>query len=239
MQITENDRTRIAEAVSAAEKHTSGEIRCVYAPYTDAVGQGPALIAAAFSLIGPPLLLLAGFDPEMLAARFGAWSVGHLAAAQARIASTLTVYILLQTVIFAVAYGLAAWRPVRRLFTPASVRKARAHAAALLQFETLGLAYTRDKTGILLFVSDEDHHAEVLADGGIYAKAPHEVWDEVVSLLIEGLKRDAPGDGFVAAVERSGQILAACLPPRTDDRNELPNALVEAAPKRRAPAKKK
>jgi putative membrane protein len=233
MQITENDRTRIAEAVARAEGRTSGEIRCVYTPYTDIPGQGPALIAAAASLVVPALALLLGLDPEMLAARFGSWSVGHMAAAEARIASTLTVYVLLQTAIFAIVYGLAAWRPVRRLFVPQSVRAARAHAAALLQFDALGLAYTRDKTGILLFVSDEDHHAEVLADEGIYAKAPREVWDDVVAVLVEGLKRDAPGDGFVAAVERTGEILASCLPPRTDDRNELPNALVEARPKTR------
>jgi len=142
-------------------------------------------------------------------------------------------------VIFAVVYGLAAWRPVRRVFTPGKVRKTRAHEAALLQFESLGLAYTRDKTGILLFVSDEDHHAEVLADEGIYAKAPRQVWDEVVAVLVEGLKRDAPGDGFVAAVERTGEILSACLPPRTDDSNELPNALVEAKPKRKRAAPKR
>jgi putative membrane protein len=238
MQFTDQDRERISEAVTRAENRTSGEIRCVYTAYTDVVGQSAPLAAAAASLILPPLAFLAGLDPEMLAARFGAWSIGHMAAAEARIASTLTVLVLLQTLIFAVVYGLASWRPVRRLFTSRKARAERAHAAALVQFDALGLAYTRDKTGILLFVSDEDHHAEVLADQGIYDKAPHEVWDEVVGLLVEGVKRDAPGDGFVAAIDRTGEILAACLPPRGDDRNELPNALVEAKPKRSRPSPK-
>ena len=31
MQITDNDRTRIAEAIAAAERQTSGEIFCVVA----------------------------------------------------------------------------------------------------------------------------------------------------------------------------------------------------------------
>lgn len=233
MRMNDEDRARIAEAVARAEKHTSGEIRCAFALHTDVPGQGAALIAAATSLIGPPLLLVAGIDPEMLAARFGAWSVGHLAAADARIASILTVYIAAQTAVFAVVYGLASWRPVRRLFTPAKARRTRAHLAALEQFQILGLPYTRDRTGVLLFASAEDHHAEVLADEGIYAKAPKEVWNEVVGLLVDGLKREAPADGFVAAVERTGQILQACLPPRVDDRDELPNALVEAAPRKR------
>jgi putative membrane protein len=238
MQITQQDHERIAEAVAKAERHTSGEIRCVFSPYTDVGGQAAALVAAAASLIAPPVLLLAGLDPEALAAQFGAWSVGHLAAAEARIASTLTVYIALQTAIFALVYGLASWRPVRRMLTPKAVKRARAHAAALDHFQALGLPYTRDRTGILLYASDEDHYAEVLADEGIYAKAPKQVWDEVVALLVDGLRRDAPADGFVAAVERTGDILQACLPPRTDDRDELPNLLVEAKPRRRkAPPK--
>ena len=48
----------------------------------------------------------------------------------------------------------------------------------------------------------------------------------MVERLIAGLKRGAPAEGFVAAVERTGEILAACLPPRADDADELPNDLV-------------
>ncbi len=238
MRISDEDSTRISAAVTDAERHTSGEIRCVLAPTTDEPGAGAALWAAAAALIGTPVSLLAGLDPEILAGWFGVWNIGHLAAADARIASTLTVYVALQTAIFAIIYGLFSWPALRSALTPASVKKARAHAAALDQFDALGLAYTRDRTGVLLFVSAADHHAEVLADKGIYEKAPPEVWDEVVALLVEGLKRGAAADGFVAAVRRTGEILSARLPARPDDRNELPNSLVQPRPGKRKAAPK-
>ena len=99
-------------------------------------------------------------------------------------------------------------------------------AATLEQFMALGLHRTRDRTGVLLYVSVAERRAEVFADDGIHAKAPPEVWGEVVDRLIGGLKRGAPADGFVAAIERTGEILAAYLPPRDDDTDELANDLV-------------
>jgi putative membrane protein len=225
MDITPQDHARIAAAVAQAEAGTSGEIRCVLSEG----GQGPALalaVAAAASLVAPAIALLLGLDPEALAGVFGHWSVGHLAAADARVASTLSVYIALQTVIFALVFGLMSFAPLRRALTPRAVVKARVHEAALAQFAALGLADTRDRTGILIYASLDDHHAEVLADEGIYAKAPHAVWDEVIALLVDGLRRGAPADGFAAAAQKTGEILSEYLPPRADDRNELPNRLV-------------
>ena len=52
-----------------------------------------------------------------------------------------------------------------------------------------------------------------------------QVWDDVVADLVAGLKRDAIADGFIAAVRRAGAILAEHVPPRTDNRNELPDGL--------------
>jgi len=225
MDISLEDHARIAAAVAKAEAGTSGEIRCVLGEG----GQGAAMplaVAAAASLVAPAIALLLGLDPEALAGVFGHWSVGHLAAADARVASTLSVYIALQTVIFAVVFGLLSLAPLRRALTPKAVARARVHEAALAQFAGLGLADTRDRTGVLIYASLDDHRAEVLADEGIYAKAPHAVWDEVVALLVDGLRRDAPADGFAAAVEKTGEILSQYLPPRADDRNELPDGLV-------------
>lgn len=224
MKITKDDHARIAAAVRAAERGTSGEIRCVLAPDSGDPGERATWIASAFALVAPAIAVLAGFRPGALA---GGWSVGHLAAADEQALAAVSFYIVLQAVIFALVWCLVAWTPILRLIIPRTVLGARVHAAALAQFEALGLAHTRDRTGILLYASLAEHRAEVLADEGIYAKAPREVWDEIVGLLIAGLKAGDPASGFVHAVERTGEILAACLPPRADDANELPDGLVE------------
>ena len=132
---------------------------------------------------------------------------------------------LVRTILFTLVM-LAGSTGVARVLTPPAWRKAWTHRAAVEQFEALGLTRTRDATGVLLYVDLARHRAEVLADSGIYAKAPAQVWDEVVGLLLDGVKRGAVADGFAAAATRTGEILSAYLPPRGDDSNELDDGLV-------------
>jgi putative membrane protein len=227
MKITPEDHARIAQAVAAAEAGTSGEIRCVLATQSADYLRSATVWAAGSALLLPAAALLLGFRPDALTRVFGGWTIGHLAARDAQIVTALTTYIGLQTAVFIAIFLLASWPALRRLLTPSAIKTRRVHAATLEQFMALGLSRTRDRTAILLYASLAEHRAEVFADDGIYAKAPSEVWGEVVDLLVAGLRRDAPADGFVAAVERTGQILAAAdLPPRRDDANELPNDLI-------------
>jgi putative membrane protein len=226
MKITPEDHSRIAQAVAAAEAGTSGEIRCVLAARSSDYLRSATVWAAGSALLLPAAGLLLGFRPDALTRVFGGWQVGHLAARDAHIVTALTTYIGLQTAVFILAFALASWPTLRRLLTPGPIQTRRVHAATLEQFMALGLHRTRDRTGVLLYASLAEHRAEVFADDGIYAKAPPEVWGEVVDLLLAGLKRGSPADGFVAAVERTGEILSACLPPRQDDANELPDDLI-------------
>ena len=226
MKITPEDHARIAEAVAKAEAGTSGEIRCVLATQSSDYLRSATVWAAGSALLLPAAALLLGFRPDALTRVFGGWTIGHLAARDAQIVTALTTYIGLQTAVFIAVFLLASWPALRRLLTPGAIKTRRVHTATLEQFMALGLHRTRDRTGVLLYASLAEHRAEVFADDGIYAKAPPEVWGEVVDLLVAGLGRGAPADGFVAAVERTGQILSACLPPRDDDANELPNNLI-------------
>jgi putative membrane protein len=53
------------------------------------------------------------------------------------------------------------------------------------------------------------------------------VWDAAIGALIAGIKQGRPGDGFVAAIEQCGAVLAEHFPPGALNRDELPNRLVE------------
>lgn len=226
MKISEQDNARIAAAVAEAERRTSGEIRCVLAAESSDPRLSAVLWAAGWALAAPPVAVIAGLNPNLLSHLFGGWQVGHLSARTADLASQLTLYIGLQSVIFIVVMFFASSALVRRALTPSGRTTRHVHEAAVAQFETQGLTRTRDRTGVLLYVSLAEHRAEVLADTGIYEKAPPEVWGQVVDLLVAGLRRGKPADGFVNAAARTGEILAAHLPPREDDANELPDGLV-------------
>jgi putative membrane protein len=54
-----------------------------------------------------------------------------------------------------------------------------------------------------------------------------EVWRQAIDVLIAAIKDGRAGDGFVAAVEQCGTVLAAHFPPGALNRDELPNKLVE------------
>lgn len=224
--MTELDHDRIAAAVAEAEAGTSGEIYCVMAPAVSEYRETPLAWAAAAALLLPALALLLGFEPQMLNRLFGGWEVGHAAATDRTIFTALALYVGLQAVVFVIAALVVSIPSVRRALTPRSLKAERVHRAAMEQFLAKGLHMTRERTGVLLFASLAEHRAEVVADEGIYAVAPHEVWDEVVALLIAGLKRKDPASGFEAAIRRAGEILAQYVPPRADNPNELPDRLV-------------
>lgn len=223
--LSQADQARIAQAVAQAEKTTAGEIYCVLAPEVGDDRSAPLIWAASAALILPALALLAGFRPEMLTRLFGGWSVGHAAAQDVAILSALLTYVGLQAAVFAVT-ALVVWIPaVRRALVPPAVKAARVRRAALDYFLAKDLHLTRDRTGVLIFAALAERRVEVIADEGVDAVAPPGVWDEVVADVVAGIRRGAIADGFVAAVARAGAVLAAHVPPRPGDRNELPDGL--------------
>ena len=67
---------------------------------------------------------------------------------------------------------------------------------------------------MLVFASLFEHRAVVLGDHGIHAKMGEAAWQRAVDALVAGLRRGAPADGFDAAIEQCGEVLAAAFPAR-------------------------
>jgi putative membrane protein len=67
----------------------------------------------------------------------------------------------------------------------------------------------------------------VLADEGVNRRlAPDHGWDEVVALVLAGIRRGALVDGLVAGITRCGEILEGPLPPGAENPDEIRAALV-------------
>ena len=226
MQLTPEDQSRIAAAVAAAETRTAGEIYCVVAPRASAYREVPIVWAALLALALPPLALLAGFRPRAIDALFGGWTVGHDLSVGQSVLAALAAYIALQLAVFILVLLAMMIPAVRRFATPGPLKTDRVRRAALDQFLSHGLHLTKDRTGVLIFASLEERRAEVIADETIYLAAPPAVWEEVVALLVAGLRSGDLAGGYIAAIEKSGDILAAHVPPRADNPNELSNRIV-------------
>jgi putative membrane protein len=54
-----------------------------------------------------------------------------------------------------------------------------------------------------------------------------QVWDHAVAALVAGMREGRTADGFIAAIEQCGAVLAEHFPPGVLNPDELPNRLVE------------
>jgi putative membrane protein len=200
--ISETDKTRVADAISAAETKTSGEIFCVIAQHASDYRLVPLAWAALIALVVPAPLIYLTLWPA-------------------------SVIYLLQLFTF-ILVTIALSRPgIRFHLVPRRAKHDHAHALAMRQFFAQGLQHTEHRTGVLIFASVAERYAEIVAGQGINAKVTPEVWDKAVAALIAGIKDGRAGDGFVAAVEQCGVVLAEHFPPGALNPNELPNRLVE------------
>ena len=98
--------------------------------------------------------------------------------------------------------------------------------AAFQQFLAKGLHQTQGRTGVLIFAAMDERRAEVIADEAVYNKVDKDVWGEALDALVDGMKKDDPGTGFVEAVRLCGEVLARHFPPTAENRNELPDQVV-------------
>lgn len=214
------DRLRVAQAVSAAERLSDGEIVTVVAPASDRYHDVVLHWTLLLMLLG--LALVAAFPHHFLAAiepAAGGW-------APVTPGAFATALIVLAIILFLVgrfAFGMPA---VRLALTPGATKLRRVRRRAVLLFRLAAENRTRARTGVLIYLSLAERRAEIVADRAINAKVATETWGAAMASLIEGLRADRAADGMVAAVEQVGAVLAEHFPRSPDDTNELPDRLI-------------
>ncbi|HEX5377604.1 MAG TPA: TPM domain-containing protein [Phenylobacterium sp.] len=226
--LTDQDRVRIEAAVKAAEARTRGEIYCVVANESSDYREAPIAWAALAALAAPAVLLLAGIHvtvPDVFGEEWSAAQIGAVAETAAR--EAVAGSILLQAVLFLVVAIVVSIPPVRRVMTPRSLKRERVRRRAQEQFLAKNLQATRERTGVLIYVSAKERQAELIADEGVAARVDPKVWDKAMDLLIDGIKRGQTAEGFERAIGLCGDILAQHFPAGdSDNPDELPNAVV-------------
>lgn len=208
MRLSEEEHRRIAEAIAAAERGTSGEICAVLAETSDDYFFVAGFMAACGVIVA-----------AVLAALFSHWlwismPLPYFGAA------VLAAYVAALLVLLFVPR-------LRMPLVPHALRYRRAHENAAKQFLLHNVHMTRERTGVLIFVSEAERYAEVVADAGIDAKVAQEEWNGIVALLTGHASRGNLAEGLVGAIGKAGALLATHFPPGPDDRNELGDRLVE------------
>ncbi|MGH2704115.1 MAG: TPM domain-containing protein [Actinomycetota bacterium] len=98
-------------------------------------------------------------------------------------------------------------------------------AAAARRFEKLGMAATRQRNGVLLYVAPRVARFAVLGDTAIHDKCGDDFWREVAGAVETEFRGGRFTEGIVRGVERLGEVLAQHFPPPAGqaDANELPD----------------
>jgi putative membrane protein len=219
MLFTDADRARISAAIAEAECRTAGEIVVIVSAERHRYAATCLSVATLLALAVPVLALVSGWSPPAL---FADWSAGPTPAT-----GVLEAVIIGQVLVFAATLALLWFTGLGRRFTPSGLRRDRVHRAALTQFKARGLESTSGRTGVLIYIDEPDHIAEIVADSAIYAKVTPDHWATTIDALIAGIKAGKPADGVVAAVGLAGGVLGAHFPPLPDDVNELADHLIE------------
>jgi uncharacterized membrane protein len=94
------------------------------------------------------------------------------------------------------------------------------------EFYNLGMANTRDKTGILIYVLLSQRKFYILADSGINEKVEQKTWDTIRDEMTEEFKHGNYLEGIINTLEKVGNILGEHFPIKSDDTNELSNKVV-------------
>jgi putative membrane protein len=109
---------------------------------------------------------------------------------------------------------------LKRRLTPRSRRHANVKAAALKAFQELGIEKTRDRTGLLVFVSLLEREVLLVPDEGIQVELLSNAYRSAEQYMRQAVeKRDL--DGFLEALRALGPSLAELFPRLEGDENEL------------------
>ena len=199
------DLDRIASAVKAAERQTSAEIVPYFVPESDDYERAVWRSALLFGSI--PLAALAGlrlFSDLWLTTNALQISLAFFVA---------SMFGFFLTYFFA---------PFKRFFAGKDLMQHRCSQRAGQAFLSEEIFKTRDRTGILIFMSFLERTVVVLGDSGINAKVQQAEWDAIVQMIVAGMKEARYTDGLLQAIGQCGEVLRRRgVKRRARDKDEL------------------
>jgi len=190
----------LEQMVTDFEAGTAAELVLVLARRSDVYRDIPYRVGliAVFSVLTLLLFLPVDFRPEMLLVdSLLAFALGFLAG---RMLPSLT-----------------------RLLTTPKRRAAQVRQAAQAVFTDRGVTLTKDRTGLLIYLSWLERRVELIADVGVERCLPAAEWNLAIRPLQSFmLHKDFP-EALDKAMAPLRQALAQRLPRQADDQDEIPN----------------
>jgi putative membrane protein len=217
--LTQEQKERIQRAVEDAEKKTSGEIVPYIVKRSDYYWEAFLKSALTFNIIS--LLIFFTIYELQTIGHIPEWSIWD---------KFLTLPVVISfTLMFTIFGFVICYIPfVRRFFAGKQLLNERVYARAKEAFLEKEVFATRNRTGVLIFISYFEHRVVVLGDAGINQHVTQKDWEDVVNLVINGIKNHDVALGIEQAIEKCGELLQRSgLAIAVHDVNELSNEITE------------
>lgn len=217
IKLSDGDLQEIKDAVAKAEVKTSGEIALALTAESDSYSFWELL--ASTYLAGFVFVVLLPFAGNISALydKFFWGCPDWFLPAFFGIATLATIVL---------GFFAANIPCIDRIVIPKAIRKQKVSDKAFRHFAQSGVYDTKDHSGILIFVSYLERQVRIIADSGIAKKIPQDLWNIIADDLASGIKNGKTKEGYIAAVEKCGELLAENFPAGTENPNELADGLV-------------
>lgn len=217
LELSKDDLRDIENAVRGAELRTNGEI-ALAAAWESSDYSFFELLAAV--LLGA--LSFAALIPEcnrisaLIGRLFWVEATWYLPAFYGAVCfAIIAVFFLIANIPF-----------IDRIIIPPKSRRRAVHNRALRHFVESGVYSTKERTGILIFISYMEREVRIVADTGISSKIEQKEWDAIAGQVADGVRTGKLASTLVAAVARCGDLLAAHFPAEKENPDELADGLV-------------
>jgi uncharacterized membrane protein len=90
-------------------------------------------------------------------------------------------------------------------------------------FKKLKMHETKDRNGVLIYLSIVDRKFAIIGDAGINKVVPEGFWNDVKEMMIGHFSKGEFVTGLINGIEMAGEHLKQYFPHQEDDVNELPD----------------
>jgi putative membrane protein len=199
--LSKAEEAEVAEHVASAERGTAGEIVVVIAQRSAPYERQRASVSLALTLLTAVLVF------ELVPSAPVLWLLCG------------------QAPLFLITWWLSGHVSLTRYLVPGAVRSEAVKTRAKQLFIDQGLTETRQRSGVLLYLSEAEHSVELLADRGIHERVGSEEWQRTVDAVVKCIRSGRAAAGITGAIDAIGASLARHFPPAPDDINELSDAI--------------
>ncbi len=198
--VDETGKAALTAAIKAVESRSSAEVVVTVRARSGFYLHADLIVGGAAAVLALAFLLFSHFE-------FG------------------ILWFIIDPLVVAVACGWLCSRSpgLRRLLTPARLRRRWVETSAHAAFFARGIHLTAERTGILVYISLLEETAAVIGDRGIVTVVPNDRWHAAIAKVADRVTSRANATTIAAEITALGDILEPYLPVSDDDINELPD----------------